>query len=283
MDTTTADPTASLFSLPENVGLTAPAPPLEGAAMNPVPGWMDVLREQFSSVGLALRREGTILGGFAALFTVFILWTSVRHGAAGIPFSPKEGIAAAMLALLIPMAVWKGEDPGRRGYHHAMPVGHGEHASARVAAGLAWTMAGMGAFFGWMGLLSVTTGGSMDASEPWQWVAPFAGAAVLYLLGSALTLATSRPWRWLGGGFVGYFFLNAFRGVDATEPLADAVNALFTGHYGLTTVLTGLVRNPGIEGRALIPDVGAWLTATFLWLAVSVSVFLWSAYKQPEQ
>jgi hypothetical protein len=284
MNTTTADAAASTFTIPENMGLTVPPPPLEGAALNPAPGWMDVLREQFASVGLALRREGTVVGSFAALFTAFIVWTQLQHGSAEIPLSPKEGIAAAMMALLIPMAVWKGEDPAHRGYHHAMPVEHGPHAIARGAAGLAWTLAGVVAFFAWMGLLSATTGGSVDSAEPWQWLAPFAGATVMYLLGSALTLATSRPWRWLGAGAVGYFFLNAFRGLDATEPLADGLNAILTGRFGLTTVLTGLVNNLGarLSGPWLVPDLGAWLTATFLWLAAGLSLFLWAAYRQPE-
>ena len=187
------------------------------------------------------------------------IWT--RRADGGRDSVRYSRLLAAILALLIPMAVWKGEDPARRGYHHAMPVGHGEHASARVAAGLAWTMAGMAAFFGWMGLLSVTTGGSVDAAEPWQWVAPFAGAAVMYLLGSALTLATSRPWRWLGAGAVGYFFLNAFRGLDATEPLADALNASWR-RYGSHRALrrgcnmSGHYAAPWCGGRALIARWG---------------------------
>jgi len=284
MNTTTADAAAaSTFALPENVGLAAPPPPLEGAALNPVPGWMDVLREQFSSVGLALKREGTILGGFAALFTAFVMWAQVQGNAGGIPLSPQAGVAAAVLALLIPMAVWKGEDPAHRGYHHAMPVDQAAHATARTAAGLVWTLAGMAAFFGWMGLLSVATSGKVVAAEPWQWAAPFAGAAVMYLLGSALTLVTSHPWRWLGGGFVGWLFLNTgFRAIDATRPLVEGVNALLTGDYGLKTVLTGLVSNHQL-GVALIPDAGAWLTATFIWLAMAVTLFLWAAYRQPER
>ena len=285
MNTTTADPTASTFALPENVGLTAPAAPLEGAALNPVPGWMDVLREQLASVGLALRREAMLVAGFATLFTGLIVTLQFQTGHAQVPLTPMQGIAAALAALLVPMAVWKGEDPARRGYHHAMPVDQGAHAVARGVAGLAWTMAAVAAFFGWMGLMAAFTGGSVEAAEPWQWVAPFAGAAVAYLLGSALTLATSHPWRWLGGGLVGYLFLNTgFRVIDATRPLVEGVNALLTGPYGLSTVLTGLSRNEygGMVKPALIPDAGVWLTATFLWLAVAISAFLWSAYRQPE-
>jgi len=282
MNTTTADAATSTFSMPENVGLTAP-PPLEGAALNPVPGWMEVLREQFASVGLALRREGIVVGSCALLFTAFIAWVQVRYGAADVPLSPGEGIAAAMMALLIPMAVWKGEDPARRGYHHAMPVGHGEHAVARGAAGLAWTLAAVAAFFGWMGLLSGITGGGVEPVEAWQWVAPFAGATVLYLLGSALTLATSRPWRWLGGAAVGYLFLGAFRAVDAASALTDAVDAVVSGRYGITTVITGLIRHTEYMGHPMLADAGTWLTATFLWLAAALSLFFWAAYRQPEQ
>ncbi|MFL5383083.1 MAG: hypothetical protein ACJ8GN_11250, partial [Longimicrobiaceae bacterium] len=129
MNTTTADATASTFTLPEHVGLaTVPPPPLEGRAMNPVPGWMEVLREQFSSVGLALKREAMVVAGVLGLFTAFVL---LQPGRGEIVLSPMAGVATALAALLIPMVVWKGEDPARRGYHHAMPVEHGPHAIAR--------------------------------------------------------------------------------------------------------------------------------------------------------
>jgi hypothetical protein len=279
MNTTTADATASTFALPENVGLaTMPPPPLEGRAMNPVPGWMDVLREQFSSVGLALKREAMVVAGFLGLFSVFVL---LQPG--GITVSPMGGIATALAALLIPMVIWKGEDPARRGYHHAMPVEHGPHAIARGAAGLAWTLAGVAAFFAWVGALSVVTGGGVDNVEPWQWLGPFAGATVTYLLGSALTLVTSRPWKWLGLGAVGYAFVHAFRW--SAQSLVDAVDSLLRGYYGLSTVLTGLVhhryRLPGEHW--MTPDLGAWLTATFLWMALALTLFLWASYRQPER
>jgi hypothetical protein len=281
MNTTTADAATSTFTLPENVGLaTVPPPPLEGRAMNPVPGWMEVLREQFSSVGLALKREAMVVAGFLGLFTAFVV---LQPRVGGLPLTPAAGIATALLALLVPMVIWKEEDPARRGYHHAMPVEHGPHALARGAAGLAWTMAGVAAFFAWVGLVSGITGGHVVDVQAWQWLAPFAGAAVLYLLGSALTLVTSRPWKWLGLGAVGYFFLNAFRW--SARPLVEAVDSLLSGYYGLSTVLTGLVhhevRLPGEHWMS--PDLGAWLTATFLWTALALTLFLWASYRQPER
>src|SRR5215213_6804789 len=116
MNTTHADATAPTFALPENVGLATP-PPLEGRVLNPVPRWMDVLREQLSSVGLALKRGAMVVAGFLGLFTAFVLlepnselWVSVEAGFA----------TAMAAALLVPMVVWKNEGPAGRGYHHAM-------------------------------------------------------------------------------------------------------------------------------------------------------------------
>jgi hypothetical protein len=284
MNATTADPATSAFALPENVGLTAPAPPLEGAALNPVPRWTDVLREQLSSVGLGLKREAMVAAGFATLFTGALLATQPEYGI-GMPVSPSQGIVAAIAAILVSMVVWKGEDPARRGYHHAMPVGHGAHATARAAAGLAWTMAAVAAFFGWMGVLAALTGGGVAAAEWWQWLAPFAGATVLYLLGSALTLATSRPWKWLGAGAVAYLFTDVFGEVDATQPLVDGANALIAGTYGLNTLLTGLLHSDSWQRDEpwMTPHAAEWLIATSLWMALAVSLFLWSAWRQPER
>lgn len=280
MNTTTADATASSFSLPENLGLTVPQPPLEGRAMNPVPGWMEVLHEQLSSVGLALKREAMVVAGLLGLFSAIVLLQ--QPGRSEIPLTPMMGIAAALAALLIPMAVWKGEEPARRGYHLAMPVEHGPHAIARGAAGWAWTMAGVTAYFAWMGLLSVVTGGSVAHVEPWQWVAPFVGATVLYLFGSALTLVSSRPWKWLGLGVIGYFFVNAFRW--SARPLAEALNSLISGYYGLSTVLTGLVHHEvRLPGESwMVADFGAWLVSTSAWMAIALILFLWASYRQPE-
>lgn len=279
MHTTTADPAAAAFVFPEYAGL--PAGPVEGAALNPTPRWRDVLREQFAAVGLALRREGLVAAGVATLFTGFVVYAQVQKGLAEIPLTPSAGVAAAIMALLIPMAVWKGEDPARRGYHRAMPVSHAAHAVARTAAGLAWTLAATVGFFAWLGLLSALTGGAVSVDAPWRWMAPFAGVTVMYLLGSALTLTTSHPWRWLGGSVVGYVFVNVFRGVTSTAPLVDTVNAALQGRYSLRTVLTGMAQAGG-KWR-LQPDFGVWLTATWIWLAVAVAVFLWSAHRQPER
>jgi hypothetical protein len=281
--TTTAEDARHAYAFPETTAVAGPeGAPLGGAALNPEPAADEVLREQFASVGLALRREGMVVAATMAVFTTIVLLTQAQEGAAEIPLDPKMGVAAAMMALLIPMAVWKGEGPDQRGYHHSMPVDQAGHAMMRTGAGLAWVLAGVAAFFAWIGLLTVVTGGDVEAAEPWQWAAPFAGATVLYLFGSALTLVTSHPWRWLGGSAVAFLFLNAFRAVDALRPLVEAIDSILTGRYGIFTLLTGLVQNHSVHAW-MTPDLGAWVTSVGIWLVAAVGAFVLAAYRQPER
>jgi hypothetical protein len=254
---------------------------MSSAVLSPVPAWGAVAREQFRSVGLALRREALAATGFVALATVWLA-AMQSHSFGGVRLYPEAGVPAAMLALLVPMAVWKGEDPARRGYHRAMPVSHAAHAAARSLSGLAWTLAGVGAYFAWLGAMTAATGGQVRSESPYLWVVPFTAATVMYLLGSALTLATTHPWRWLGGGFVGYLFLGALPMGDGTRSLFDVVNTVVTGRYGFTTVISGQSPVPW-RSYAHHADASVWLAATWLWLAMAVTLFAWAAYRQPER
>ena len=255
---------------------------MQPAVLNPLPRWSAVAEEQFRSVGLALRREGVAAAGFLTLASVGLAYmqASSFHDME-VPLAPEAGVPAAMLALLVPMAVWKGEDPARRGYHRAMPVSHAAHAVVRSLSGMAWMLAAVAAYFVWLGAASAMTGGRVEPAYAWQWAVPFTGAAVMYLLGSALTLATAHPWRWLGGAFVGYTFLGALRVAEGTRSLFDTVNVVIAGRYGLGTVVSGL--SPRWHGYGhLGADASTWLAATWLWLAIAVVVFAWAAWRQPE-
>jgi hypothetical protein len=245
-----------------------------------------VLREQFLAVGLSLRREGAVVGVLAGAFTLMVVLMQASTGIAlGFNVVPEAGIPLALLALLVPMAVWKGEDPARRVYHRAMPVGHGEHAVVRTLAGLPWVLAAGVAYFFWLLALSAMSGGLVEPTPLWQWAAPFAGVVVTYLLGSALALRVAHPWRWLGGGAVAYLFVRALQPVHGASSLAGIVDAVLRGRYGLRTVITGTVSVPVHEDFGYMPafaSAGVWLLATWLWVAVALSLFLWSAYRQPE-
>ncbi|HET7233617.1 MAG TPA: hypothetical protein VFJ16_26630 [Longimicrobium sp.] len=256
---------------------------MQSAVMNPVPAWSAVAREQFRSVGLSLRREAIVAGGCMGLATLWLSYLHVNSGGAGIPFAPQAGIPVAVLALLIPMAVWKGEEPARRGYHRAMPVSHAAHAVMRSLSGLGWMMAAVAGYFAWLAGVSAMTGGEvMIGSQPYQWLVPFTGGAVMYLLGSALTLVTAHPWRWLGGALVAYMFMGAMRVADGTRSLFELVNTVIDGRYGLFTVLSGMSRTHGLYSPH-VASAPVWMLATWMWLAVAITLFLFAAYRQPER
>lgn len=274
------DPTFAGFATAADLAL--PDPPLEGAPLNPTPEFADVVREQWATAGLALRREASIATVLAVLFTGFVAAVQFKTGAASVDLGPEFGVPAALAALLLPMAVWRGEEPGRRGYHLSMPVGHAAHALAKTVAGLGWTAIAMAAYAAWLFLLCAATGGRVDDAPWWQWIAPFVGSVVMYLLGSALTLRTRHPLRWIGAGAVGYVFLNAFRIFDGTRPLVRLVDEILFGRFGLLTVIVGKPDGPSSVAYGYFPNFGLWMTAAWLWLALSLSVFLAAAYRKQD-
>ena len=253
-----------------------------------------VAREQLRGVGLALRREGAVAAGVLVLASVLVAWDRLRSpfGGGGLDLAPAMLVPIALLALLLPMAVWKGEGPAGRAYHHAMPVDTGAHGVARGLAGLAWMLGAMAAYAGWLALVAAATGGEA-AYAPWfRWAGPVVGAVALYLLGSALALRAAHPWRWIGGAVVGHTFLRALAGGDRDLPLYRVADSVLSGRYGLYTLLSG--RAPVVhhtrpiygtdyyEYVARVPLPAVWITTAWMWLAVAVALFVWAAYRQPE-
>ena len=261
------------------------------AVLHPGPRRAGVAREQLRAVGLSLRREGAMAAGLLAMLSVALAWDQARSYSAFV-LEPEMGIPAAIVALLVPMAVWKGEGPGRRGYHHAMPVDRGAHALARGLAGLAWMLAAVGAYYAWLAGLTLAVGGWARYDAAYRWAAPVVGAVVLYLVGTALTLRAAHPWRWLGGGAAGYLFLKLMWESDRGFAPYAMVNAVLRGRYGLLTVLDGRtpMRFRGVstwDGHeffymARVANLTAWLTSVWIWLAVATALFVWAAYRQPE-
>jgi len=266
--------------------------PMRATALQPLPRRADVAREPLRSVGLSLRREALACTGILGLLSIVLVWDRVHRHSGAFHLLPAMLIPAAFVALLMPMAMWKGEGPGRRSYHRAMPVDHAHHAIARTAAGLAWLLAAVGAYAGWMLAMAVITGGHVYTELGYQWGAPVVGAVVLYLVGSALTLRVAHPWRWMGGAVVGFFFLAQLSDGREPMPVFSAVESLLTGKYGLGTLLSGLSPvlltrvDPGSgEAYSWVSQqavAGVWMTAVWIWLAAAITLFLWSAYRQPE-
>ncbi|HEX6751801.1 MAG TPA: hypothetical protein VF092_31190 [Longimicrobium sp.] len=262
------------------------------AVLHPLPRRAEMAREQLRAVGLSLRREGAAAAGVMALLSVAVVWDQARSVSEFV-VEPGIGIPAAVVALLMPLAVWKGEGPGRRGYHHSMPVDRGVHAVTRGLAGLVWMLAAMGAYYAWLGGVTLAVGGWVRPDAAYRWAAPVAGAVVLYLVGTALALRAAHPWRWLGGGAVGYLFLKLMSEPDRDFAPFRMVDGVLRGRYGLFTVLEG--RTP-MQFRGVstwggheftytvrVADGGVWLTSVWLWLGLALALFVWAAYRQPER
>jgi hypothetical protein len=274
-------------------GITLPTEkPMRATALQPLPRRADVAREQLRSVGMSVQREALACTGILGLMSIVLVWDRVHRYSGAVHLLPTMLIPAALVALLMPMAMWKGEGPGRRAYHRAMPVDHAHHAIARTAAGLAWLLAAIGAYAGWMVAMAVITGGQVYSHQGYQWAAPVAGAVVLYLIGSALALRVEHPWRWMGGAVAGFVFMAQLSDGKDPIPVFATVQSLLTGKYGLGTLVSGLSPVPHsrvdpVSGEAYSwvtqqAVAGVWMTAVWIWLAAAITLFLWSAYRQPE-
>lgn len=213
-----------------------------------------VLREQVGLVGLAVRRE-TLAGAFLiAVPVVVILLATLAgvtditdDGSAFMDFDPGEGLGyfAGLVGALFAWLVWRGEHRLGDTALWTAPVAHRRHALAKVGAGWFWLIAAGGGIIAWALAITVLTGGSLGAEETrllmvdrtaalagepgalervawrtvwWQWAIPFTGATCVYLLASALLLATERPAVWAVGAWL--FFLGlAVVGEELRIPL----------------------------------------------------------------
>ena len=122
--------------------------------------------------------------------------------------------------------------------------------------------------------------------QPLLWLAPFTSATAMYMLASALALATRHPLRWIVGSVIGFSIVSGVGDAANAVWLGSALEPLFEGPYGLDALLTARTTFLELEvtlstgervvvWRAL-PDVGQWATATLLWTGAGL-VTLWAA------
>jgi hypothetical protein len=234
-----------------------------------------VFAEQLRSVGLSLRREGTL---FAALVTTITgaglyawLDSPVRS-----PMTPSAGwlFPAVVIGFFLPFMVWRGES--WLGYFEAMPVSRSRHRLLRVAAGLVCLAGVFAVLVGvQLGLIAVTGGFEAPALGPvWYWMIPFAGALILYLLGSALVLTFEMPWAVLAGTLLGYTILVGT--LRPGHPVLKATLGVLVGRLGLFTALTGSVATD----YDVMPRWDVWLAATALWLTIGILLLLTASHRK---
>ncbi|HYH79197.1 MAG TPA: hypothetical protein VEX86_05350 [Longimicrobium sp.] len=237
-------------------------------ALHPPPHLRDALLEQVRVVGLGLRRPAQAAAVLAGLATLLVAIIDLGQGDV-IDFHPEDWMLPGMVGLLLPIAVWTGEDRFGPGFLWTLPVDRRRHALARVVAGWAWLMGTVALFVLWLLVVSLVSGerilaeealrvvpnwpfpGALDpatlrvvrrAPEPLFWLVPFTAATGTYLLASAVAVGVRHPLRWIVGTALVVGFLAAVVDIaDASRlirPLLDAVDSFLVGPYGLDTLLT---------------------------------------------
>jgi hypothetical protein len=291
---------------------------MTSTTVHAAPRTRDVLLAQIRAVGSAPRVPALVAMAVVAVATLLITIESLKTGEV-IAFHPEHQMLTGLVGLLLPIAVWRGEERFGASFLWTLPVDRRQHALAKVFAGWLWLMGGVALFVLWSLAQTLLSGGNIFAEEtrrvltsvsmsasraldpaaveivrwipdPLFWLTPFTSATALYLLASALGLATRHPLRWIVGSVIGFFIISgvgeAANAVWLGNILEPPLESLFEGPYGLDALLTA--RTTFLNNRATLstgdsvmvwralPDVGQWAAATLLWTGAGL-VALWAA------
>jgi hypothetical protein len=228
-----------------------------------------VLLAQIRAVGLAPRGPALAAMAVVALATLLISIESLNSSEA-IAFHPERQMLPGIVGLLLPGAVWRGEERFGASFLWTLPVDRWRHALAKVFAGWVWLIGGVALFVLWSLALTLLSGGNILAEEtlrvlrsvsipasrtldpvametvrwtpePLLWLAPFTSATATYLLASALALATRYPLRWIVGSAIGFYIVSGVGEAANAVWLGrvlEPMESLFEGPYGLDALLT---------------------------------------------
>jgi hypothetical protein len=249
----------------------------------------NVLLAQIRAVGVEPQGPALVAMAVVALAALFITIERLKTGEA-IAFHPGRQMLPGIVGLLLPIAVWRGEERIGASFLWTLPVDRRRHALAKVFAGWVWMMGGITLFVLWLLALTLLSGGSIFAVEtlrvlgsstpsrildpavletvrwtptPLPWLAPFTSATATYLLASALALATRHPLRWIVGSVIGLYIVygigDAANAAWVGKYFEPVLESLFEGPYGLDALLTARTTFLNIE--AALPTGGkvmAW-------------------------
>jgi hypothetical protein len=291
---------------------------MNGAAetLHPLPARAAVLRENLRAVGESVRLEISaalaLLLGLAALI-LFVEPTASSSGAdydvAGMTWP------VLLLGLFAPLAVWKAEEPSRRGYLWSLPVDRFRHTLMKAASGWAWLMALVAAYLAWVISIPLLTGGNIVLNSdweaallhgrlpgtvlrdmtlggnPWVWVVPFVAASTGYFVGTAVALLADHPLRvYAGATFT--FFVTIAMADAAGGTLERVADNLFrygmVGRYGLMTHATGIVFRfneplPAAPQVRDVPVFGTWASSVLLWTGTALAATVLAARRYQER
>jgi hypothetical protein len=266
------------------------------------PATRAALGEQLRTVGLGLRREGAVLLlallGLSLLIAYMYLHSRHTGGGFFVTLSPETSGPLALVAMVLPIAVWKGEEPSRRSYLWSLPVPRGPHTLGKVFFGWVWMSAGLALFVAWSLAVPLLVHASAvgkhgpPAPAAWRWAVPFTACTVTYLLGTVAVLLSDHPWRWLVGLSVAFLLVRGVSAVPGMEAVHDAVDGVWSARYGLQAALTGRVEvlkatyqtggRVMHSYRSVVSEAG-WLGATALWLALGLGATTFAAFHHQER
>jgi hypothetical protein len=239
-------------------------------ALHETPRLADVVREQVRAVALALRTPALVALAILLLGSALAIGEFVTGGGP-VDFAPELSMVPALVGLLFPVGVWKGERRFGTSFLWLLPVDRRRHALAKVTAGWICLMIGVLFFLGWIFVLALVTGGNilgehtvqllpsavipeartLDPAalrsigytpEPVFWLVPFTAATGTYLLASAVALGSRYPLRWIVGVPLGILLLSALGAaadIDWLRFLASRLlGAVLEARYGLDALFT---------------------------------------------
>jgi hypothetical protein len=121
--------------------------------------------------------------------------------------------------------------------------------------------------------------------DAWLWMVPFAATTAAYLVGSAVALSASHPWRWYAGCVLCWALLSM-------GGLHEELGQLVQGRYGWSVLVTGsdwklaALQTPAgatvFAGR-FVADPARWAAATALWMAVGLGAVVFAARRHQER
>lgn len=254
-------------------------------ALHSRPASGTVAKEQFNSVGLALKTEAMFFIGALILFAVLVIYSLIRN----MHVSPdhihdnaiRYGVGAAFplfaLALLTPFGVWRSEEPSRRAYHWSMPANRGPHTLGKFVSGWVWLMIATIIYLLFIVALSWTVStisgqpANISNAPAWEWAIAFTAPTLAYALISVPVIASEHSVRWIVGIIIGYLLLSGVARTLGYVQISDWVRSIWAGWYGLKS---GLFAIGG--GKP------SWLAAMSLWTIGAVIAVIIASYRHRE-
>ena len=251
------------------------------------PALFSVFRAHYSVVGRTCRVELAVFllvagwfYGAAAVETYGSLTHTFADRALGVHF------IALVFAAWWPLAVWRDEPPRRRLHFRSVPVASITNVLLRVASGLGWLLAVAvvaNLTASAIGLL-VGRASEFGAITPVAWIGYALGITIVYLLGSAIAIASEHPGRWIAL-LVALVYAPPLL-LHVPEMLYTTIrvgpSTLYRGALGFDTATRWIVTEAQLEAGLAGFDFRRWLVAGATWLATAILLVLASARHRPD-